>query len=104
MDNELWALGVMVGDPRPESVGEHLQQFIVVLAGAAVLPRGLGRRHFTYDSVIPHSAFRISHLAEDFRSSPLARYAVVPEKRRVPGRIWVADHEVRNPVQGRRRL
>jgi len=111
MDNELWALGVMVGDPRPESVGEHLQQFIVVLAGAAALPHRLTRRHFTYDSVIPHSlsavaaqagAFRIPHLTKDLRRSPPTRHAVFPEKRGVPGRIRVADLEVRNPVQGRR--
>ena len=104
MRYELSALGVMVGDPRPESVGEHLQQFIVVLAGAAALPHRLTRRHFTYDSVIPHFAFRIPHLAEDLRSSPPARDAVVPEKRRVPGRSRVADLEVKHAVQGRRRL
>jgi len=40
---------LMAGDPSPESVGEHLEEFVVVLAGAAPLPRGLARHHFSHD-------------------------------------------------------
>ena len=101
----------MLGDPGAHSLGKDLQEFIVVLAGAAPLPRGLGR-----DQLPDHSrtsvlvagsskfAIRNSQLREDLRSSPPTRHAVVPEKRRVPGRIRVADLEGKTPVQGRRRL
>ena len=36
--------------PSPNSLRQHLQEFVVVLAGAAVLPGGLGRRHFSQHS------------------------------------------------------
>jgi hypothetical protein len=42
-------------------------------------------------------------LREDLGRSRPARYAVVPEKRRVPGRIRVTHLEVKNAVQGRRK-
>ena len=41
---------MMAGDPSPESVGEHLEEFVILLAGAAALPGGLGREHFAQDA------------------------------------------------------
>jgi hypothetical protein len=40
----------MVGDPRPESVGQELEQLVVVLTRTAALPGGLGRHHFSQDA------------------------------------------------------
>ena len=42
-------LGLMAGDPSPASVGEHLEEFIVILARAAALPGGLARYHLSHD-------------------------------------------------------
>jgi len=52
--------------------------------------------------LIPQFEIRNSHLANNLGSSLPARYAVFPEKRRVPGRIWVAHLEIKNPVQDHR--
>ena len=57
----------MVGEPCPESVGQKLEQFIVVLAGAAALPGGLARRHFTQHSRL--SAHRDSDFRQRQRTS-----------------------------------
>ena len=51
----------MVGEPCPESVGQKLEQLVVVLAGAAALPRGLGR-----DQLPDHSRLS-AHPDSDFR-------------------------------------
>ena len=110
MGNELGAVGLMVGEPLSQALGQKLEEFVVVLAGAAALPGRFGRRHFSQHSRTPGlvagiSQFEIrnSKLTKDFRPSLPARYAVFPEKRGVPGRIWVAHLEVKHAVQGRRK-
>jgi len=40
----------MLGDPLPYSLRQHVQEFVVVLAGATALPGGLGRHHLTQHS------------------------------------------------------
>ena len=39
----------MLGDPLAHSLRQHLQEFIVVLAGAPALPRRFARHHFSHD-------------------------------------------------------
>ena len=41
---------MVAGNPVPEAIGEHLEQLVIVLAGAAALPGGLGRDHLTHHS------------------------------------------------------
>ena len=44
----------MVGEPLSQAVGEQLEQFVIILAGAVALPRRLARDYLPNDSVIPH--------------------------------------------------
>ena len=41
----LGAVGLMVGEPLSQALGQELEQFVVVLAGAAALPGGLAGDH-----------------------------------------------------------
>jgi len=38
-----------MGEPLGEGVGQEVEEFLVVLAAAAVLPGGFGREHFAQD-------------------------------------------------------
>ena len=50
-------MGLMAGDPSPESVGEHLEEFVILLAGAAALPGGLAGDHLPdHLRLLPKSA------------------------------------------------
>ena len=44
---------MVAGNPVPEAIGEHLEQLVIVLAGAAPLPGGLARDHFSQHSRTP---------------------------------------------------
>ena len=61
----------MAGDPRPESVGQELEQLVVVLAGTAPLPGGLGRRYFSQHS-------RLSALGASRQRFPTATANLYP--------------------------
>ena len=47
MGKELGAVGLMVGEPLSQALGQKLEQFVIILAGAVALPGGLGRHHFS---------------------------------------------------------
>ena len=57
----------MVGEPLAQAIGEELEQLVVVLAGAAALPRGLGRYQLSDHSRL--SAHRDSDFRQRQRTS-----------------------------------
>jgi hypothetical protein len=50
MGKELGAVGLMVGEPLSQALGQELEQLVVVLTRTAALPGGLGREQLTHHS------------------------------------------------------
>ena len=102
MGKELGAVGLMVGEPLSQAVGEQLEQFVVVLAGAAALPRRLARDYLPNDSVIPHFEIETGsrHPASPCRPFPVSLH--LGTRRSAPAFLKSEIHNGKSPLRQQR--